>query len=147
MLKWSMLLGCLLALQVHATVYEWVDASGRKHFSDKRPKDDQSYTEKSQKVQQPEVDHAARRRKEDLANFYRQSEKTDRKEAETAQKSKAKREEKQARCKAAKRLVQRDQSVSHFYRLDDNGNREIWSHEERLAYRRKLNRAVERFCR
>lgn len=130
-----------------AEVYRWVDSQGKTHYGDRAPQEPRAKAERVTVNAGPQgVDPDAERNRQQMRaiNEGRQREK-----AFAEQKAAADQEQKAdlaRRCKSLQNDIRQDQEVALFYRYDDKGNRVMWSSEERLAYREKLQTLKQTYC-
>ena len=127
-----------------AEVYMWVDNNGRKHFSDKKPAENEApqAVEKIEVKQHYHVDEVALKRKRDLYNYLEQ---VDKPSAEDKNADDRKRKQQQA-CGKVKRKIAKDKMGGVYYSFNKAGEKVIWSHKKRKTYSRSLLKKKKRFC-
>lgn len=137
------LLLCLLPAIAGAEVYQWTDENGRTHFGDRPP---QSQSSKSVSVNTSEPVGTNRERQEKLNQFL--DERREAREAKREERHQAKTEAaKQAkRCKKLSGYLKHQESVSRFYRIKENGEREFLNEEKAQDLRERNRARFEREC-
>lgn len=144
---------CLLTLTlsfatpVGAEVYRWVDSEGKTHYGDRAPQEQRAKAERVSIKLGPEgVDPDAERNRQQMRAIDegRQRERAfvEQKVAETQQKQ----ADLARRCKSLENDIREDRDTAVFLRYDDKGNRVLWTSEERLAYREKLQTLKQTYC-
>ncbi|HET8711087.1 MAG TPA: DUF4124 domain-containing protein [Spongiibacteraceae bacterium] len=140
---------CLLvcAAAVWGDVYRWVDSEGRTHYSDHAPSAQHDRaTRVSIQAAPASLDPEAEQARQQMRSIdeARQRERafTDQKAMEERQR----RAELARRCQALQNEIRDDRNTAIFYRCDDAGKRVLWTHEERLAYRERLQNLKQSYC-
>jgi predicted transcriptional regulator len=132
---------------VSAEVYRWVDSAGKTHYGDRTPENLNDKANKlniknTQVVPDPEAE-AARQKLRAL------DEGRQREQAYAAQKSaelQQNREQGVKRCKALANDIRDEQRVAVMFSYDNAGNRVVWTSEQRVAYKEKLQNLKQRYC-
>ncbi|PAV24692.1 uncharacterized protein DUF4124 [Tamilnaduibacter salinus] len=134
---------CLFPTLAAAEVYQWTDENGRTHFGDRPP---QSQSSKSVSINTAEPVGTDRDRQEKLNQFLeerreaREAEREERRQAEAEAAKQAK------RCKKLSGYIKHQKSVSRFYRITENGEREYLSEEKAQALRERNRARYEKEC-
>lgn len=143
---YSLLLS-VVAVSTFADVYRWVDSEGKTHYGDRAPVEQRGKaTPINVKTTSTKLDPEAEAARQQLRSMdeARQRERVFA-EQKAAQEQQHKAELAQ-RCKSLQNEIRHDREVAVFYRYDDAGNRVLWSAEERLAYREKLQNLKQTYC-
>ncbi|MFT3930781.1 MAG: DUF4124 domain-containing protein [Spongiibacteraceae bacterium] len=153
--KMTFVTNCLKALllilsfvsSAGAEVYRWVDSAGKTHYGDRAPQEPRAKAERMTVNTGPQgVDPDAERNRQQMRTI---DEGRQREKAFAEQRAAADQQRKAdlaQRCKSLQNDIRQDQEVAMFYRYDDKGNRVMWSSEERLAYREKLQTLKQTYC-
>ncbi len=140
-----MLLCCLFPLPVFGGVYKWVDAEGRTHFGDRPP---EQVSAQPVAVEPPPIsqDAAVEDRQQRMTNFVEQSqqERTERQAAAAKAEQHAK--ERARKCRRLQARVKFNESISTFYRVNDQGEREYYSDAEAQKIRERYKSTAEQAC-
>lgn len=130
-----------------ADVYRWVDREGKTHYGDRAP---QEQIDKAAKLNipktsagfDPEAEAARQQLRAIDEGRQREQAYNAQREAETRQQ----REQLAQKCKGLQSEIRDDQQTAVFFRYDDAGNRVLWTSEERVAYRNKLQSLKNQYC-
>ena len=140
---------CLLgwAAAAWGEVYRWVDNEGRTHYSDHAPSTQQDRAKRvSIQAAPARLDPEAEQARQQMRSIdeARQRERafTDQKVMEERQR----RAELVRRCQVLQNEIRDDRNTAVFYRYDEAGKRVLWSSEERLAYRERLQNLKQSYC-
>ena len=141
------LLGGLICGGAGAEVYRWTDADGRVHFSDRPPEQSSTAAQKlelprSSAPTDPELE-AYRQRTRKLLEVWDEERRLDA-EARSAELAEAERRAEQ--CERLRRKLARTRSARYVYRAGPEGEREIFSAEERTRYEAGLQDMLHRLC-
>ena len=139
----------LLDVATAAQIYKWVDENGEVQFSDRPPEDASTSSESVELKVSPgaatdtpsEVDRRALQK--------RLLEVLEREREEKKEAKEKKREEKQAlakQCSAARAQLQELKDSSFFYDTDENGERVIYTDEQREAATRNFEKQIKKRC-
>lgn len=140
---------CLMscAMTCVAEVYRWVDSEGKTHYGDRAPQDQADKAIKLNVAKTPAgPDPEAEVQRQQLRAI---DEGRQREQAYAAQKAAAaqqQREQLAQKCKALLNDIRDDQQTAVFYSYDDAGNRVLWTAEQRIAYRNKLQALKQQYC-
>lgn len=150
-MKYRMMFGLLwVSAFASAEVYRWVDSDGKVHYGDRAP---QSRGEsRSNKVDKVTVNNAAvpDPQAEEARRQLRQLEES-RQRARAYESQQIAAQQKQndrlaTNCKALLDDIRDERDTAVFFSRDDAGNRVVWTSEQRLAYREKLQNLKQQHC-
>lgn len=142
---------CLCALAITtpalAEVYRWVDSQGKIHYGDRAPSELRDKAKPVNiKVETNPLDPEAEKARQQLRSI---EEGRQRERAFEAQKL-ARQHEQQAqltqRCHSLQNEIRNDENIAVFFRYDESGKRVLWTAEERVAYREKLQNLKQAYC-
>lgn len=140
---------CLLGIAASATaeVYRWVDGDGKVHYGDHAPQEQHDKaTPVDIKTGAAEIDPDAESARQQLRSIEEGRQRESAYEAQKTAQDQQRRAELAQRCKSLQNEIRHDHDVAVFYRYDDAGNRVLWTDEERLAYREKLQKYKQTYC-
>lgn len=139
-------LALLLASPLPAAVYQWTDAQGRVHYSD-RPQHESAQEVKLPESQGPSGKSAIPAERQQLRqrmlDVYEQ-ERAEKREA--AAEAKQAREERKRECLNARANYENYSTAGSIYEYRDNGEREYLDKQQREQYLARLRAEVSRFC-
>lgn len=135
----------LLPLLTQADVYRWVDENGQTHFGD-RPPAETSARSVGVERHQPTVDPSARERKRKMDEFLERQQQERDKNNELRAEQEAKEAKQAERCRAMHARLKHMESVSVFYRLNDEGERVFYSDEDGDRMRQNYQRKYQQQC-
>ncbi|TVT32448.1 DUF4124 domain-containing protein [Marinobacter vinifirmus] len=128
-----------------AAVYQWTDANGHTHFGD-RPPAKVSSREVRVNAAPAQTDATARDRQQKMTEFLeqRQKEREARQAAETKARQQAERQAEM--CRKLQARLKYLKSVSTFYDINDDGEREYVSEEDNQQIRNRFRAKVKETC-
>ncbi len=142
LLGWLLL--CGMALPLPAEVYQWTDANGQTHFSDRPPTSGASAVDLPAPPAAPATTPAERlEQQQKLLRAFDEERRQARDAREQAKQDKA---ERQRKCNIARDRLRSLESSSAIYNLDANGERVYMDHSLRDGYIAERRQAVEEFC-
>lgn len=134
-------------MPVSAEVYRWVDGEGKVHYGDHAPQEQRDKaTHVDIKTGSAEIDPDAEKSRQQLRSIEEGWQRERAYEEQKAAQDRQRRAELAQRCKSLQNEIRDDQNVAVFYRYDDKGNRVLWTSDERLAYREKLQKYKQTYC-
>lgn len=130
-----------------ATVYKWVDAQGKTHFSDKAPPAAAQPATQAMEVggeveRDPEMEQYRQRSR---ALQQAREEERAREEAEASKRAVA-REQVQRRCALARDKQREVKDAEQLYGLDKHGERQFYSDQGKRDYEQDLARWIKQNC-
>ncbi len=135
------------AIAASADVYRWIDSEGKTHYGDHAPQEQRAKALRMDiKPSSPEIDPDAEKARQQLRSIEEGRERERAYEAQKTAQEQQRRAELAQRCKSIQNEIRDDQNVAVFYRYDEAGNRVLWTDDERLAYREKLQKAKQTYC-
>ncbi|MDI9246436.1 DUF4124 domain-containing protein [Marinobacter sp. CHS3-4] len=139
------LLLCLLPLPVFGGVYKWVDADGRTHFGDRPP---EQVSAQPVTVEPPPIseDTAVKDRQQRMTNFVEQSQQERVRRQAAAAKAAKHAKERARKCRRLQARVKFNESISSFYRVNDQGEREYYSDAEAQRIRERYESTAAQVC-
>lgn len=136
-----------LAAPTFADVYRWVDSEGKTHYGDRAPRDGGDKAARvSIKTAPATIDADAEKARQQMRVIDEGRQRERAFAEQKAVQEQQRKEEMARRCKSLQSEMRDDQNVAVFYRYDDAGKRVLWTSEERLAYREKLNNLNQTYC-
>ena len=129
----------------HAAVYQWTDANGQTHFGD-RPPAKASTKEVRVNAAPAQTDATARDRQQKMTEFLEQQQQE--REERQAKEAKARQqaEKQEELCRNLQARLKHLESVSTFYDINENGEREYVSDEENQQIRDRFRAKVKETC-
>lgn len=130
---------------VYAEVYRWIDAEGKLHFGDRPPQPD-SAVAVAVKPQPAPAQAISNERTRRMNEFVEQSQRArTRREAASARAEKAA-QKRASICRRLQARVKFNQSISRFYRINDQGEREFYSDDEGQQIRNRYKAGAAKAC-
>jgi hypothetical protein len=133
----------ILINPVAAEVYKWIDEDGKVHYGD-RPDNNSAEEIKLKKAPERDTGLAERRETQKKMLDIYQEERVEKQEQLT--KLKEEQELRKANCQTARKTLAKIKSVRYLFKKEENGERRIFSDDERTAAEQKVAMQVERWC-
>jgi len=133
-----------IASSAAAEIYVWEDEYGKKHYSDSPPPEQkvETLTIKTD----VKVDAHAQKRRADMQTYLNSLDEQRADEAElAAERDKAKKKQ-QKRCAKALGLSLKEKKAGIAYTKEKDGSRRVWTNEERLKYKKDVQKLVKEEC-
>lgn len=130
-----------------AEVYRWVDKSGKVHFSDKKPQDQNKSVESIEVNAPPIVDNPEleRTRQQNRARFEALDAERELKAKQQAQINAAKKRKHQ-HCSFLRRKLAAYEKAAYLYKLDKNGERIIQEDKTKQKAIQELKKVIRKEC-
>lgn len=127
------------------SVYKWVDENGKVHYGDRPAQGTQStrLEVETPKSTTSDISEARREKQRRLLEAFEREHAQD--EAEQAERQRKKQERKIA-CARARVDLERIQNAGYLYHYNDQGERVVYSHSERVEATQEAQAAVRQFC-
>lgn len=136
-----------IAVSASAEVYRWVDSEGKTHYGDRLPQEQRNNaTHVDIKVAPAQVDPDAEKARQQLRSIEEGRQREREFNQQKSMQEQKRREDLARRCKALQVQIRQDRDTAVFYRYDEAGNRVLWSNEERVTYRDKLQNLRQTYC-
>lgn len=137
------------ALPAGAEIYKWTDEQGRVHYGDRKEKaaGEVEQLEETAPATRPAESDEARRRKEKRRRLLEVMEEDRRRKQEEKAEAERARRQAEARCKRFRKRLQTTWNAQYLYRKGDDGERQVLSDAERAEETKRLEAAVEKWCR
>lgn len=135
----------LAATAVNAQIYEWKDAQGKTHYSDKPPVE----TSRVKKIAAPETSASADPTQKTMADReleFRKRQKENQENADKANKEQAASADRKASCDNARRMLEMLGSGERIALRDDQGERYYMDENQRQQETIKARQAIETNC-
>lgn len=146
---WLFLQAWLLSFTtpVGAEVYRWVDSEGKTHYGDRAPQEPRAKAERVEiKTGAGGIDPDAERARQQMRSIEAGRQRERAFAEEKAAQDQQKKADLARRCQSLQNDIREDREFAVFFRYDDKGNRVLWSNEERLAHREKLQTLKQTYC-
>lgn len=129
----------------YAEIYKWVDEEGRVHYGDKPKEQAETISIKDQSPSAEDVPDGSPRREHQQRVLKSMQMERERKQELREQERTAAQEAKQ-RCAEARERLSDINSAGFLYRKDAQGERVIFTDEERAQATAQAEAAVKRYC-
>ena len=141
--KYFLCLLLLIPVVSQAQVYRWVDADGKVHFSDRKP----GQQVQSQNIELSEGNNYSGseiyQRQQDAFKIY-DGERTVK--SEDAQKKRKAKKDLEKQCEYARYKLKLSQNARYLFDTRNNGERTVFTDEQRNAYTQRWQRIVSEKC-
>lgn len=139
-------LGLLSGITAEAKVYKWVDKEGNVHYSDKPVNQEAEATNINDNPKSRANNVSAQNAQQRVDNFRKQIQSSQEEQVENDKKMAVQKEKNKALCAEAKKRLATLTLQRPVYKLDDEGERQYYSDEERAKTIAELEEQKNASC-